>query len=358
MIIYINGRFLSQSITGVQRYALEIVKNLDAVLSEFHSSIALEFILIAPRNVKYDISLNVIKYIKKGKMTGHLWEQIELPVFTRNGFLLNLCNTAPISKKNQTVTIHDAAVYAYPRGFSLFFRAWYRFIYFILGKRLKNIFTVSDFSVREIQKYCDISPEKIYVNYLGVNHILEIKENESVLKKYNIPEGGFVLAVSSLNRNKNFNMIIDTAKIRPEVTFIIAGGISKKIFSTMNIEPLENVKYIGYITDEDLVGLYKRASCFLYPSLYEGFGLPPLEAMACGCPVIVSNCASLPEICGESALYCDPNNKYDIAEKIDIFLTNQEIRDKSILKGRRFIKKYQWNNTVKKIIHFLKKRFS
>lgn len=356
MRVYINGRFLSQRITGVQRYAFEIVKYLDEALSEYRFKSEVEFILIAPKNVKFNIFLKHIKYINKGRMTGHLWEQIELPIFTRNGFLLNLCNTASVFKKNQAVTIHDAAVYACPNGFSLKFRIWYKFIFFILGKRLECIFTVSNFSAKELQKYCDIPEEKIHVNYLGVNHILKIKENKDVLEKYNIPEGKFVLAVSSLNRNKNFKIVLETAKIKPQITFVIAGGVREKIFSTMNIEPINNVKYIGYVTDGDLVGLYKKASCFLYPSLYEGFGLPPLEAMVCGCPVIVSNCAALPEICQDDVLYCDFSNAKNIAKKIDDLFTNEKYANKYI-KGQSIIEKYHWEQTVRGIIEVLFKRY-
>lgn len=217
MIIYINGRFLSHSITGVQRYAFEIVRSLDEFLSEYSSKIPLNFILIAPKNIKHSILLKNIKYIEKGKTTGNLWEQIELPILTANGFLLNLCNTAPILKKNQTVTIHDVSVYACPDGFSVFFRIWYKILYFILGKRLQHIFTVSKFSAEEIQKYCSISQEKIQVNYLGIDHVLRTEEMETILEKYEIPEKRFVLAVSSLNRNKNFQMVIETAKMKKDI---------------------------------------------------------------------------------------------------------------------------------------------
>lgn len=350
MIIYINGRFLSQKITGVQRYALEVIKHLDEFITKNKCEIQMEFILVSPKNVKQDIRLNNIKHVQKGRLKGHLWEQIELPVFTRKGFLLNLCNTAPLIKKKQTVTIHDASVYAYPNGFSITFRMWYKFLYFVLGRHLENIFTVSNFSAKELQKYCGISKEKIWVNYLGINHILKIKGNELVLKKYDIPENEFVLAVSSLNRNKNFQMIIETAKIKKDVIFVIAGGFSERIFSTTRLDSLPNVKYIGYITDEDLVGLYKRASCFLYPSLYEGFGLPPLEAVACGCHTIVSNCASLPEVCEDSVLYCNPNDAKDIAKKLDFILKNKK---KFIDKSKVIIEKYCWQETVKNIISFL-----
>ena len=163
MKIYINGRFLSQRVTGVQRYAQEIVKELDKVLQEKNTDN--EWCILVPKNRINDLSTNYIKVKKCGKLTGHLWEQFELPFYAKDGFLVNLCNCAPLLKKNQLVTIHDAAVVAFPQAYSWQFRMWYKFIYTVCGKRADRIVTVSKFSRNELNKYFNKDIDKISVIY-------------------------------------------------------------------------------------------------------------------------------------------------------------------------------------------------
>ena len=129
MRIYINGRFLTQRITGVQRYALEITKALDNLISKDTAFQKHEYIVIAPKNVLYKVKLKNMSFVQRGILKGHLWEQFELPVYSRDGFLMNFCNCAPLIKRNQTVTIHDAAVSAVPHAFSLadVYVAWQEF---------------------------------------------------------------------------------------------------------------------------------------------------------------------------------------------------------------------------------------
>lgn len=350
MNIYINGRFLTQFITGVQRYACEIVKALDKLIETEQNIKKNKYTIICPKNTTYLLELKNIKLKKVGYLKGHIWEQIELPLYTRDGYLINLCNVAPLIKTNQIVTIHDVAVYACPQGFSKLFQWWYKIIFLTLGKTLKHIITVSEFSKQELIKYCKISDDKIHVIHLGIEHISNLTPDGKVLQKYHLQDKKYIFAVSSLNHNKNFKMVIEAAKINPQNLYVIAGGTNPKVFSKNQLELPENVKYIGYITDEELVDLYRHAGCFIYPSLYEGFGLPPLEAMAWGCPVVVSRRASLPEICGNAAIYCDPNNKEDIAEKIRKLLMNNVLRNRLIKNGHKRISAFQWNKTVSRLI--------
>lgn len=354
MNIYINGRFLTQSITGVQRYAYELVKTLDTLIETDINIKKNKYTIICPQNTLYVPDFKNIKYKKVGFLKGHLWEQIELPLYARNGFLINLCNVAPLIKTNQIVTIHDVAVYACPQGFSTLFKWWYKIIFFTLGKRLEHMITVSEFSKQELIRYCKISANQIHVIYSGIDHILTIIPDGKVLQKYNLQDKKFIFAVSSLNHNKNFKMVIEAAKLNPENSFVIAGGTNPKVFSTNSLELPKNVKYIGYITDKELVDLYRHAGCFVYPSLYEGFGFPPLEAMAWGCPVVVSKCASLPEICGDAVIYCDPYNPEDVLQKINLVLKNKEVGRVLSLKGIEHVKNFSWEKCVKELFEVFK----
>lgn len=336
MEIFINGRFLTQQITGVQRYALEMTRALDQLID---TDIALKkycFIILAPKNIIQDVTFKNICVIQKGKLIGHLWEQIELPYYTRGRYLLNFCNCAPVLKSNQAVTIHDAAVSACPAGFSWKFRTWYKCMLSILGRRLNTIFTVSEFSRSELNKYFCIPQAKIHITYNGVEYLAKIKPDERILQK--VPRK-YILAVASQNPNKNFQLIRKVAKLLPDIDFVIVGGGNRYVFGEVHSEKMSNVYYTGYVSDEELVALYQHADVFVYPSLYEGFGIPPLEAMYFGCPVIVSNCASLPEVCGEAALYCDPHDVNSLCDCIEE-LSQEKVRNNLIAKGiercRRF----------------------
>lgn len=359
MKVYINGRFLSQNITGVQRFALEIVKAIDKYLeTTLNKKENVDFVIIAPNDANISMKFTNIDVKKVGRFSGHIWEQLELPLYTQKGILLNLCNTGPILTKNQIVTIHDTAVYSFPNAFSFLFRFWYKMLFGFFKNRTKSILTVSNFSKSELITHCKYNPHSVKVITEGKEHILDIKKEEKILDKYGLKDEEFVLAVSSMNPNKNFKSILEAISILKDtkIKIVIAGGTNPKVFkNTISLHEDDNqkVNYIGYVTDSELKALYEAASCFIYPSLYEGFGLPPLEAMACGCPVIVSNAASLPEIFGDSALYCNPNKPEDISNKMKLFMEDKQLRKDFSEKGLRHSEKYKWSDGAKQIINVI-----
>lgn len=354
--IYINGRFLTQNITGVQRYAIEIVKALDKYLSDNKLKNEYKFEIVCPKNIKQKIDLKNIKIKQIGKLSGHLWEQIELPLYVKDKFLFNFCNCAPLVKKNQMVTIHDTAVCDVPDAYSRFFRTWYKFMYRVLTSRLKKIFTVSKFSKKRLHEYFNIPLERIEVTYNGIDHMENIKPDEKIFSKFGIEKNNYVLAVSSLNPSKNFKLILETAKISPKINFVIAGGTNSTVFKEQGLEIASNVKFIGYVNDKELVALYKYASCFVYPSIYEGFGIPPLEAMYFNCPVIVSNIEVFKEIYKDNVLYCDKYNVDSLLEKIILLMKSKSLKNKIINKSKQLVDIYKWEKSSKKIFVEIEKK--
>jgi glycosyltransferase involved in cell wall biosynthesis len=354
-IIFLNGRFLSQTITGVQRFALEIVKALDC------SDIPKEWdvVLLSPKDILYKPALKNIRIEISGRFTGQLWEQFDLPRLTRRSLLINLCNTAPLAKTRQIITIHDGAVFRYPFSFSRSFRIWYKFLQTILTRSSRKIITVSNFSKNEIIDIFKIDPTKIEIVYEGKEHILSVLPDNSILDKFDLNERPFLLSVSSLNPNKNFNAVIEAFKDLSgfNINLVITGTLNKKIFRWQENSFPENVKYLGYVTDNELRALYENAALFVFPSFYEGFGLPPLEAMSCGCPVIMSKCASLPEVGGNAVLYCDPNDPLDIAQKIKTIVVDRGVQDNLRNLGLQRIKSFSWEFAVAKIYNILQNCF-
>lgn len=332
-MIIINGRFLTQRITGVQRFAHEIIRELDNIVKPG------EYKILAPKNIKYrNLEYKNIEIQVCGKLKGHLWEQLELPIYVKKnkGGLLNLCNTAPIINPG-IVTIHDIQTRVHPEFFSKKFALWYNIMNKFNIKNSKKIITVSEFSKSEIIKYYRISKEKISIIYNGWQHMNRIQEDKGILDKLNIKTEEYILGVSSINPNKNFKYILELAKLHTEYKFIIVGKKNNNIFKDGSVEQLKNLTWAGYVTDEELKSLYANAKAFVFPSFYEGFGIPPLEAIACGCKnIFVSNTSCLPEIYEEYVNYFNPRK----VEKIKFDLKNSEI----------LLKKYKWRlENLKKI---------
>lgn len=359
--IYINGRFLTQQITGVQRYALEIVRTWDLNFQNWDIGTHCRLVILTPAApLLHDPDFGNIPIRTVGNLKGHLWEQMELPFYTRDGVLINLCNTGPILKRNQTVTIHDAAVFTVPQAFSFIFRTWYRRLLPILGARARRIITDSVFSQKELVRFCDIPRERLDVIYLGKEHMIAQAADDSIIKAYNLPDKRYVLAVSSLSPNKNFGSIVKALDLLQEESLpvVITGGVNPKVFRGGNLSLPSNIRYVGYVSDPQLRALYEHAGCFVYPSFYEGFGLPPLEAMALGCPVIVSNAASLPEVCGPAALYCDPHNPRDIAAKIKLVMNNPALRSEQQEKAMKQASLFTWEKCAAQLWSMIKDEFN
>ncbi len=197
-----------------------------------------------------------------------------------------------------------------------------------------------------------IVPEKISVVYAGCDHICHVNPDYSVMDKLDLPGRRYILAASSINPRKNFKLIINSMNelIDEDITLVIVGGVNPRVFGESRADFPENVKYAGYISDQELKALYMHALCFVYPSIYEGFGLPPLEAMACGCPVVVSNRTSLPEVCGDAAVYIDPYSVGSLLLAIKKLSYDTGFRDDMIKKGFERAKFFSWKNTADKVL--------
>jgi glycosyltransferase involved in cell wall biosynthesis len=345
---FINGRFLTQESTGVQRYAEELVKMLDGMIGRGDIDSALSFELAAPRGNLRPLAIEHIPIRQVGRFRGHLWEQIELPWHTRHGFLINLGNAAPVLKRNQIVTIYDAGVFAVPATYSFPFRSWYRIMLFLLGKTARHIVTISDFSRRELADRIRIHPSKIRCIFPGREHITEAPGEDAPGDSPSVSSRPYLLAAGSLNPRKNFQTLARAIAFLGAVDFdyIIAGGANPRVFGAHRVDFPDTVQYLGHVGDADLRALYHRATAFIFPSLYEGFGLPPLEAMACGCPVIVSDIPPHREVCGDAALYCDPLDASDMAEKIRLIMSDAALRNRLAEQGQNRAAQFSWQKTA------------
>ncbi len=353
MKIIVNARFLTQPITGVQRFAIELAKRLKK-----QDNYDIQF--FAPSDIIHHELANDLDAEVIGQLKGHLWEQIDLPRYLRkngNPLLLNLCSTAPCFYKNQIVTHHDITYIRCPESFSVKFKLLYKLLVPLFLKNSKKIITVSEFSKGELSHYFDIPKEKFLVIYNAVDKEKFYKpdEQDPCLPKY-------ILAVSSQNYHKNFQGLVDafnTVKDKiKNVDLYIVGNSGIQSFSKVDLDMDESVKdgrihFLGRIDDDKLVKVYQEASLFVFPSFYEGFGIPPIEAQACGCPVMASDQASMPEILADSVMYFNPFDSNDLSKKLIMFFNDTNIGDNLSKKGIENIGRFDWDLSMKKILNNL-----
>ena len=348
--ITVNGRFFTRSPTGVDRFAAELLRAWLPQAAGMHSVRALMPAKSAVKEL-HDLGL---KPEKVGALTGHAWEQLELPHHSGAGMLLNLCNTGPVARRRQLVVLHDAGTIANPATYSLPFRSWYRWMFGGLMSRAGIVATVSRFSAGELMKHLGARAEGIELIQGAGDHILRAQADTRVIARLGLSRQPYVLAVGSRTPNKNFRGVAYAAALLKDLGYkvVAAGGSNARVFNGVELDN-ESLILAGYVTDGELRALYENAACFVFPSLYEGFGLPPLEAMLCGCPVIVSDRASLPEVCGEAALYCNPDDPVDIAAKLRRVLTSHLLQAELREAGRARAREFGWSRAATQLEELL-----
>lgn len=314
--ITINGRFLTQPLTGVQRYAYELLRCLDRLLSEGLIPRIPATVLVPTQAINVP-EYSFLRVKRAGRLAGQIWEQTELPLYAGDSLLFTPCGGAPLLRKRQAITIHDAGPFSTPASYAAPYRIYYRALQRQLVRRGAQVITVSGFSRCELARALELPEERISFAWLSGEHVMRFEPAPDILAKHRLKKGGYVLGIGSGNPNKNFAGLIKACELlRSEsVEFAIAGRVNPRVFNDSGASS-QGVRYLGAVSDSELRTLYENAACLVFPSFYEGFGLPPLEALTLGCPVVVSRAASLPEVFGSSVVYCDPHSPQDIAEQI------------------------------------------
>lgn len=336
-MINVNARNLGIHTTGVQRYTRQIINHWDV----------LSFNKLAPVSPMHGFK-------------GHLWEQFILPMKNSGGILWSPSNTGPLAVKNQVVTIHDIVPFDHPEWLNKKFVEWYQFLQPKLVKRVAHIITISEFSKDRIIDVLKVPESKISVVYNGVDSVDD--DNIFTKQQLNLPFRKYLLSVGSLEPRKNISRLISAwktiqSKLSEDIGLIIVGA--KGLDRVFNMEPSvtsagsdsDRVYFTGHVSDKVLSSLYHHADAFCYPSLYEGFGLPPLEAMSHNVPVITSNTTAMAELCGGLAELICPTDVDEIANAIYIQLTRPDLL--RVHNAKNAVEKLSWLNCASQTIEII-----
>ena len=361
MKIGFNCRFLHTAcVTGVERYACNLLRSLVEVGQEE------EFVLFGCKGCQPELpahrNLSIVGSCAfSSPALRHVWEQAVLPAIagrSKVDLLINPVNTAPMFFSRNVMVIHDLAFLEHPEWFNRNFVRYYMNVIPRAASRARAIITVSEFSKDRIIHLLKVPEEKVHVVYQGIDPAFQpISEGEveRTLAKFRLKRP-YVLFVGSITPRKNLQSAIKAFELLRTKLAIMhtmaVVGVNSYQFPKEEISSKDSdgICVVGYADDTDLPQLYTGADVLVYPSLYEGFGLPPLEAMACGTPVVTSNRTSLPEVVGDAALTADPEDLTALSEAIGRILTDNELSAGLKTRGLERVKQFTWQNTAKQML--------
>lgn len=330
--IVVNVRAQGNSFSGVQRYIQELCARLNCVIDK-----------VSPRRSRHGIP-------------GHLWEQAILPRQVGDRLLWSPANTGPLAIARQVLTVHDVAPLDHPEWFKPMFALWYQHIIPALARRVRCLITVSEFSKRRLIALTGIDDSRVHVVPNGVNRQFYPRDLEAVRQlreRLNIPRGRYLLSLSSIEPRKNLKRLLEAwslcvPQLPSDVWLVIAGveGRSNIFQETSLGKTLPRVHWTGFVPDDELPVLYSGAFAFIYPSVYEGFGLPLLEAMATGTATIAGNRTAIPEVSGDASILVDPYSVTSISAAIERVVRDDCLRQRLRHRGIERSRHFTWENAT------------
>ena len=350
----VNGKFLSAGPTAVHRVAAELMLAVDEILAaeaDRYSGARIE--LVGPKNADMSrLNLKVVRTRVVGNLTGAAWEQFELPRYAGPRLVVNLCNLGPVLKRRAMTMIYDAQVYTAPRSSSLRFQLWHKAIFALIGRRHYKILTVSEFSKAQLAGLGIAPAERIEVVYNGVDHVLATAEQPTILQRLDLQPYRYCLALANTKPHKNIKVLLQAfAKLlATDQKLALFGPAGRTDFERLGATVPPNVVFAGKVSDAELRSLMQSALCLLCPSLEEGFGLPPLEAMLLGTPAVVSRIPVFAELCGDAALQVDALDPEGWAEAVKRLATDHSYRSRMGEHGFDRASAFTWSRAARRLL--------
>lgn len=368
MKIAINATILGKKPSGLGVYTTNIIKGIESSLS---TEDQLLVYTSTPEHFEESKKIQIVKtpkymspeYGKIGGLTRFIWNQVVLPFRVKKDKVDIIYSTTHhgmfLSPIKQILTVHDLLPIIFPGQHKLQYY-YFKYILPLLLKKSSRLVTVSSNTKEDILKSYKFNKSKIDVVY---NSFEKTHFKNSTSSKYKDMLGEYILFLGASYPHKNLIRTIKAFnKIKtkhPDLNLVVAGGRADYKDQVMehfknDNEALNRVVFLDYIPYSDLPILYSNATLFIYPSLYEGFGIPPIEAMACGCPTIVSNTSSLPEVCNNASIYFNPEDINEISSTIINVLKDNQIQEDLIQKGYENCNRFSWDMSASKVYTLIK----
>lgn len=350
--IYFNMRFLTQPLSGMQRYAEELIAALDARCAENPGYMGTRLVGLMPEGAVRTRDWQALELRQIGRFRGHVWEQTELARAAGDGVLVSLSGSGPLAHSRHVLAVHDANLFVNPQFYSRPYRMWHGFVRPRLVRRARALITISDFSRREIARSCGLAESRFEIVPDSAEHILGVESDPQILQRHGLEPGRYALCVGNQSPNKNIALAIDAFAVAESgegMRLAVAGGTPAAL-ATARINEAPWLSTLGRVSDGELRALYENAAVFIFPSIYEGFGVPPLEAMALGCPVISSDSSAMPEVLGEAAFFFTSGDARSCAARIgEVLALDAAGRRSLVAAGQAQAARYRWQSSADRL---------
>ncbi|PCI42974.1 MAG: glycosyl transferase [Alphaproteobacteria bacterium] len=358
MTLYISARFLTQPASGVQRYARELLGAFDQRLAadpDLRNMVG-PVVALYPATGIDDPGWSQIRLQGLSGGAGHLWEQGALWRASRDGTLLSLGNSGPLAHPAHILALHDANIYEIPQAYSRRYRLWHKVLRPALARRAAALISVSRFSATALAQRLSVPEARFSIVPNSAEHILRHAADPQALANRGLKPQGYWLSVANQSPNKNIARLVAAHQTLGQQAppLVIVGGDAPGLASHTSGHPPGSARFLGRVSDAELRALYAGAAGFLFPSLYEGFGIPPLEAMALGVPVLAARRAALPEVLGNAAMWFDPLSVSDMARAMRALMAlPAAARAQWIAAGQARAAGFTWQASVDQLIPVL-----
>ncbi|MCJ1962717.1 glycosyltransferase family 4 protein [Novosphingobium mangrovi (ex Hu et al. 2023)] len=355
--ILVNAKFLGAGLNGVHRTAAEFTQQLVRRARQpgaqatarargtcGHEENGHTVRLLSPPGAEARAGLT--PEVRRGAFgAGQGWEMLTLPRAARGSLLVNFCNLAPLLHTNSAVMIHDAQTFLYPEDYSGRQARAYRRLLPWIGRRARRVLTVSEFARQSLASFGIAPLDKIDVVHNGTDHLTREAPDPEILRRLGLAPGSYVLTVGSAKGYKNMRTVFEALRdpLAGGQRLVVAGGPGALAYHDRGWTPPAHALFSGFVSDAELRALYAGASAFLFPSLTEGFGLPPVEAMHSATPVIAAHAGAMPEVCSDGALLVPPEDPQAWREAVDALLSSRELARHLVARGGQRAAQLSWN---------------